>query len=169
METHDKLSYDRLDTPLGPLWMVMSRKGLSYLAWDHSESDFFARMRDSTGAAPARNAQRLRHWHSLLHRYFSSERIIFDRAISFMRGTPFQKKVWQKLAEIPYGEVRSYQWIADQLSLGRAARAVGNACGKNPLPIVLPCHRVIHQDGSLGGYTGGLAIKKKLLAIEKTL
>lgn len=167
MKASTKLFYDMFESPLGPLWMVLSERGLSCLVWKDSESDFLAGMIARTGRIPTRREQHLRHWRSLLRRYFSSEKIVFDKPISFIRGTPFQKKVWQKLAEIPYGEVRSYQWIADQLSLGRAARAVGNACGRNPLPIVLPCHRVIHQDGSLGGYTGGLEIKKKLLAIEK--
>jgi methylated-DNA-[protein]-cysteine S-methyltransferase len=70
------------------------------------------------------------------------------------------------MLKIPYGEVRSYRWIADRLKVGPAARAVGNACGKNPLPIVVPCHRVVRHDGSLGGYTGGMEIKRKLLTIE---
>lgn len=70
------------------------------------------------------------------------------------------------MRKIPYGELRSYRWIAEELKMGAAVRAVGNACGKNPLPIVVPCHRVIRHDGSLGGYTGGVEIKKKLLAIE---
>ena len=81
-------------------------------------------------------------------------------------GTSFQKKVWTQLWKIPYGKVISYKTLAQKVKLPKAARAVGNANGKNPLPIIIPCHRVIAANGGIGGYSCGVGIKKKLLAIE---
>ena len=82
--------------------------------------------------------------------------------------TPFQRKVWRSLSAIPYGEVRSYQDIAKAVGNKKASRAVGMANNRNPLPIFIPCHRVIGKDGSMVGYGGGLPLKRRLLALEKT-
>lgn len=82
------------------------------------------------------------------------------------RGTEFQKQVWKAMQEIPFGETRTYKWIAEKIGRPNAVRAVGNACGANPIPLVIPCHRVVAQNG-LGGFSGGLHIKKKLLTMEK--
>lgn len=85
-------------------------------------------------------------------------------------GTPFQQKVWQELTRIPRGEVRTYAQIARQIGQPKAARAVASACGANPLPIIVPCHRVIRSDGTLGGYSyGGVQAKKLLLKQEKAI
>jgi methylated-DNA-[protein]-cysteine S-methyltransferase len=81
-------------------------------------------------------------------------------------GTPFQKKVWNALLEIPFGEVRSYKQIAETIGCAKGYRAIGMANGKNKIPILIPCHRIICSNGSLGGYTGGIDIKRKLLEIE---
>lgn len=166
MDERSRLNYDLLDTPLGPLWMGATAAGLCILLWKETESDFLSEMRARFRLVPERNSRKRQPWRRQLTRYFAGEKVHFDAPGAFSVGTPFQEKIWRKMLEIPYGEVRSYQWIADQLNLGRAARAVGGACGSNPLPIVVPCHRVVHQDGSLGGYRGGLEIKKGLLAIE---
>ena len=83
-----------------------------------------------------------------------------------MEGTEFERKVWETLKEIPYGETRTYKWLAEKIGKPHAFRAVGNALGKNPIPIIFPCHRVIETDGSLGGYSGGTDIKRRLLEIE---
>lgn len=84
-----------------------------------------------------------------------------------MIGTEFQKKVWKELLNIPYGETRSYKDIAIAIGNGKACRAVGNANNKNPIAIIVPCHRVVGSNGSMTGYAGGLDIKEKLLKIEK--
>ncbi len=83
-----------------------------------------------------------------------------------LRGTDFQKKVWRALQDIPFGEVRSYGDIAKAIGQPKAARAVGGACGKNPIPVLVPCHRVIASDGTLGGYTGDMEMKRRLLRLE---
>ncbi len=84
------------------------------------------------------------------------------------RGTPFQRQVWRAILRIPYGRVRSYRWVADRVGGSQYARAVGNALGANPVPIIVPCHRIVTSEGSLGGFTGGLPVKRKLLELEGT-
>ena len=98
--------------------------------------------------------------------YFKGKRRTFDVPID-PDGTPFQKSVWKALLAIPYGETRSYKDIAEAIGNPKAARAVGMANNRNPIPIIIPCHRVIGADGSLVGYGGGLGIKKFLLTLEK--
>lgn len=101
-----------------------------------------------------------------LNEYFTGERQIFDIPI-YAEGTPFQKLVWNALQTIPYGQTRSYKEIAVMIGKPKACRAVGMANNKNPISIIIPCHRVIGSDGSLTGYGGGLSIKKYLLALEQ--
>lgn len=101
-----------------------------------------------------------------LQEYFDKKRKIFELPI-YMEGTPFQKKVWEALRTIPYGEIRTYKDIAEQIGNPKACRAVGGANHNNPIAIIVPCHRVIGTGGKLTGYAGGLKIKEKLLKIEK--
>ena len=103
-----------------------------------------------------------------LAEYFAGRRKAFDLPLA-PAGTPFQQAVWRALADIPFGETRTYAGLARALGRPRAARAVGAANGRNPLPIVLPCHRVIGSDGGLTGYAGGLAVKRRLLELEGAL
>lgn len=104
-----------------------------------------------------------------LQRYLLGDMVSFDTIPLAPQGTAFQKRVWQALTTIGWGEKRSYKWVADQIGRPNGYRAVGNANGKNPIPIIIPCHRVIAHDGSLGGYTGGLHIKNFLLSLEQHL
>jgi methylated-DNA-[protein]-cysteine S-methyltransferase len=100
--------------------------------------------------------------------YYSGKKTLFTHELDFSNASAFQKQVWQAARLIPYGETRSYGWIAKQIGKLKAARAVGQALGKNPFLIVVPCHRVIAGDGTLGGFGGGLEMKKTLLELEKT-
>ena len=100
-----------------------------------------------------------------LQEYFAGTRSVFDLPLA-LKGTAFQQKVWQALKEIPFGETRSYGEIAKSIGQPKASRAVGGANNKNPLPIFIPCHRVIGTNGKLVGYAGGLEIKKILLNVE---
>ena len=86
-----------------------------------------------------------------------------------INGSSFQLKVWKAISKVPYGKTVSYSKLAQSVKEIKALRAVANACGRNPLPIVIPCHRIVAKDGSLGGYTGGLEIKRNLLRIENSL
>jgi len=100
--------------------------------------------------------------------YFTGQRVVFLNKLDLQGATDFQRKVWEAIKQIPYGQTRSYEWVARQVGKPGAARAVGQALGKNPLPVVVPCHRVITCDGKSGGFGGGLAMKKRLLALEKS-
>ncbi len=101
-----------------------------------------------------------------LQEYFSGKRFAFDLPLQ-LEGTPFQKKVWHALQTIPYGTTISYRQLAERVGNARAFRAVGNANRKNPIPIIIPCHRVIQTNGQLGGYSSGTKIKEQLLELEK--
>jgi methylated-DNA-[protein]-cysteine S-methyltransferase len=98
--------------------------------------------------------------------YFRGERRDFDLPLS-PQGSAFQIAVWQALRKIPYGSVTTYRWVAEQVGNPQATRAVGAANGKNPLPIVIPCHRVIGSNGTLTGFGGGLEVKQQLIALEE--
>ena len=101
-----------------------------------------------------------------LQEYFLGQRKTFDVPIMFI-GTEFQNAVWKKLLDIPYGQVISYGNLAAAIGKPKAARAVGNACNKNPIAIIVPCHRVVGKNGRLIGYAGGIAMKEKLLELEQ--
>ena len=103
----------------------------------------------------------------LLDTYFAGGVINFaEIPVQIAYGTEFQQQVWKAIQQIPHGEVRSYQWIADQIGRRKSARSIGNAVGANPVSILIPCHRVIRSNGALGGYGGGLDRKRQLLALE---
>ena len=100
--------------------------------------------------------------------YFSGHQVEFPDKLDLSGATSFQRRVWEITRNIPYGEKRSYLWVAIQIGKRRAARAVGQALGKNPLPIIVPCHRVVTSDGGLGGFTGGRELKRYLVRLEES-
>lgn len=102
-------------------------------------------------------------------RYLAGKSRTLDFPLDLSSGTSFQRKVWHTALRIPYGRARSYRWIASKIGGTRYARAVGNALGANPVPLIVPCHRVIAHDASLGGFSCGLMVKRKLLDLEGTL
>jgi methylated-DNA-[protein]-cysteine S-methyltransferase len=98
--------------------------------------------------------------------YFQGRRVDFVDALDLTGATPFQRAVWQSTGEIPFGQTRSYSWVAGRAGNPRAVRAAGQALSVNPLPIIVPCHRVLAKNGGLGGFSGGLPVKKMLLELE---
>ena len=140
----------RVDTPLGPMCLVEEDGALT---------------RFYRGGCGTDDSPLLREAERQLRAYFRGERRTFELPLA-PHGTAFQKAVWAALLEIPYGETRSYAEIAAKTGKPRACRAVGMANKRNPLPVFIPCHRVIGADGSLTGYAGGLEIKAALLALE---
>ena len=111
----------------------------------------------------------LREAQQQLHAYLAGASRTLDFPVDLSSGTPFQRRVWRTALRIPYGRARSYQWIASKVGANRAARAVGGALGANPVPLIVPCHRVVAHDASLGGFSGGLPVKRRLLDLEGTL
>jgi len=101
-----------------------------------------------------------------LQRYFSGEKVLFSDRLDMNSATTFERAVWKATLSIPYGEIRSYAWVAHQCGNPRAFRAVGGALARNPFPIIVPCHRVLASSGKLGGFGGGLPLKKRLLELE---
>ena len=116
-----------------------------------------------------RMSPRLRKAQTQLTGYLTGVRRSFDLPLDLSRGTSFQRKVWRTLRRVSYGRLRSYRWVAVRVGGRQYARAVGNAVGANPMPIVIPCHRIVAHDASLGGFSGGLPTKRKLLTLEGTL
>jgi O-6-methylguanine DNA methyltransferase len=101
-----------------------------------------------------------------LQRYFNGEKVLFPERLNQSGATTFHRAVWNATVSIPYGETRTYAWVAQQIGKPRALRAVGGALARNPFPIIVPCHRVVASNGNLGGFRGGLALKRRLLELE---
>jgi methylated-DNA-[protein]-cysteine S-methyltransferase len=152
--------YTYLDTPIGTLLLAGCRDhGLRYVSFQCGKGAKVPESHWQRSDAPFRDAIRQ------LKEYFKGKRVSFDLKLN-PKGTPFQLKVWRALSDIPYGTTRSYQQIARRVGNPLAMRAVGLANGRNPLPIIVPCHRVIGSSGKLVGYGGGLPVKQALLQLE---
>lgn len=152
--------FTKIESPLGPLLLACDDAGLREI--------LFVNGRHVARPQPEwrEDARALKEPVRQLRAYFAGELEDFDLPLA-PQGTPFQQKVWKELCEIPYGETISYGTLARRIGNANASRAVGLANGSNPIPIVIPCHRVIGSNGKLTGYGGGLPIKEKLLALEK--
>lgn len=157
--------FDIVESPVGKLYLFASKKGLHAILWqkDAKEKEFKDVVKklkkSSTHKVIIETRKQLRE-------YFAKKRTKFDLPL-VADGTEFQKKAWMQLRKIPYGKTISYQDQAAKLGDLKKARAVGTANSKNPLSIVVPCHRVIAKSGSLSGFGGGLSNKKYLLELEK--
>ena len=156
------LSYKTIESPVGQLKLVASDEGLVAILWEH---DSPRRVRLNDLVADERHPV-LVQTEKQLSEYFAGKRKTFSVALD-MRGSRFQKNVWDALLAIPFGETRSYGQLAKQLGNPRATRAVGAANGRNPLSIIVPCHRVIGSSGKLTGFAGGLEAKAHLLNLER--
>ncbi|WP_428610438.1 methylated-DNA--[protein]-cysteine S-methyltransferase [Sedimenticola sp.] len=154
------MNYDYCDTPIGPLLLAGDTSGLEWIGFPEGKG------RVEPAPDWVRDAQPFKAVKQQLTEYFAGSRTTFDLPLR-PRGTPFQLKVLSALQTIPYGETRSYADIARRIHKPQAVRAVGAANGRNPLPIVIPCHRVIGADGSLTGFGGGIQVKRFLLALEQ--
>jgi methylated-DNA-[protein]-cysteine S-methyltransferase len=155
------IHYRTIDSPIGPLALagrggVLTNLRMINQTYEPDRTDWVPDDRAFPDAVDQ------------LEAYFAGQRTDFDLKLS-MAGSEFQRRVWQALLTIPYGETRSYGQIADQIGAAGAARAVGLANGHNPIAIVVPCHRVIGANGSLTGYGGGLDRKRSLLEMEKSV
>ena len=158
----DAISYAYLETSVGSLLLTTSDSGL--------QSVLFPKNGHPSTPDPEwqKDASLLQEPIRQLRAYFAGQLETFDLALA-PQGTPFQQRVWGELCRIPYGETISYGELAKRIGNPNASRAVGLANGSNPIPIIIPCHRVIGSNGKLTGYGGGLPIKEKLLALERQL
>lgn len=145
--------FDTFESPLGTLYLILAGSGLRAIDFRKPAGGM---RRDSAPAAVKKE----------LKAYFETGKEEFSLKFDIASGTDFERKVWLALREIPFGETRTYKWLAEKVGKPKASRAVGQALGRNPLPIVLPCHRIIESDGSIGGYSGGVDIKRRLLDME---
>ena len=150
------MKYTHVDTPIGKLTVVAAGTGIRRILWEGEDPPAGA-VEGRSGILDAGVTQ--------IREYFSGTRTTFDLPLD-LGGTPFQQKVWRELGSIPFGTTISYGEQARRIGRPQAARAVGAANGQNPIPIVIPCHRVIGSNGKLTGFGGGLPTKERLLALE---
>ena len=154
--------YDYFDTGvIGTLTLMADEHGLRHIDFETAKHPA------AIASEWTRHPAFFRETKAQLRAYFNGELKAFHLPMAPM-GTPFQQRVWQALRTIPYGTVTSYRWVAEQVGNPKAVRAVGGANGKNPLPVVIPCHRVIGSNGTLTGFGGGLEIKQKLIDLERS-
>ena len=162
------VAYRTLDTPVGPLLLAATERGLARVAYESEGFDavlemLAARISPRVLEAP----RRLDPVVAELEEYFAGTRHNFDLPLDYAMSTGFRETVQRWLPQIGYGQTRSYAQVAELVGSPRAVRAVGTACATNPHPVVVPCHRVLRADGSLGGYIGGPEAKTTLLTLEK--
>jgi methylated-DNA-[protein]-cysteine S-methyltransferase len=166
-QTANTIFWTQIDTPIGNLFVAANKKGLVRVSFGEStpsflrEFDPIARLR--------RDDDRIEPYRQQLQEYFLGQRRAFSLPTDLSDRTVFQRQVLRYIETIPAGQVRSYGQIAAAIDRPGSARAVGQALGSNPIPIVLPCHRIVASDGSLGGYRGGLERKRRLLLLEGAL
>ncbi|MFC2022462.1 methylated-DNA--[protein]-cysteine S-methyltransferase [Chloroflexota bacterium] len=163
-----ELKYITFNTDMGWVGLLASAKGLLNTTLpQHSAQEARQLLGDSVNQA-SWSPRRFADLAERLKLYFSGKKTTLSDVLDLTGATPFQREVWQKTRLIPYGETRSYLWVAEQINRPRTARAVGQALGRNPLAIIVPCHRVVASDGKLGGFGGGVEMKQRLLHMEAT-
>jgi methylated-DNA-[protein]-cysteine S-methyltransferase len=162
------VAYATTDSPLGPLLLAGTDRGLVRLAYlDFADRDgVLQALADRVSPRMLEAPRRLDEPRRELEDYFEGRRREFDLPLDWQLMTDFTRRILTAAAAIPFGSVSTYGAVAREAGSPRGSRAAGNALGSNPIPIVIPCHRVLHADGGIGGYTGGLERKRTLLAIE---
>lgn len=166
-----EIAYGTTETPIGPLTVAtvdgavcwLSFTGCKPVEW---ELELWGKSCLGSACRLKENKREVQPVLTQLKEYFAGKRRQFTVDITFLTGTTFQRKVWQQLLNIPYGEVRTYKQVSEAIGMPKAVRAVGGANNKNPIAIIVPCHRVIGSNGALVGYGGGLDKKEYLLKLE---
>jgi methylated-DNA-[protein]-cysteine S-methyltransferase len=164
------VAYTTVDSPFGPLLVATTRRGLVRLAYPNESFDeTLEDLADRVSPRVLESPASLDDLRRQLDEYFEGDRHRFDTRIDWSLTKGFTTRILQATARVPFGKVTTYREVAGRAGNDRAYRAAGNALGSNPIPIVVPCHRVLHTGGGLGGYTGGLARKEFLLRLEGVL
>jgi len=158
--------YTSLRTPVGRLLIAATGAGLVRVSFDVSEMAFAADLRQRLKIDVVKSPEKMAGIVSQIEEYFAGKRRAFDIPVDLSKATPFQRSVLMAARRVPAGQVVSYHEIARRIGRPEASRAVGQALGHNPVPIVIPCHRVVPSSGGLGGYMGGVRVKEKLLELE---
>lgn len=162
------VAYRTIDSPVGALLIAATGKGLVRVAYEREDFETVLRtLASRVSPRILRSPRRLDVVAAELDEYFAGSRRVFDLPLDFTLSSGFWQRVQQHLPSIPYGHTESYKQVAFHLGNPKAVRAVGTACASNPLPVVVPCHRVLRADGTLGGYIGGLDVKSALLSLER--
>ncbi|MBA3299926.1 MAG: methylated-DNA--[protein]-cysteine S-methyltransferase [Thermoleophilaceae bacterium] len=162
------VAYAQVDSPLGPLTVAATRRGLVRIAYpDRALDQVLERLAEAVSPRILEAPARLDPIRRELEEYFEGRRKRFDTPIDWALSRGFFRRVLQTTARIEYGQVRTYREIAAGAGNVKAVRATGNGLGSNPMPVVVPCHRVVRTGGGLGGYTGGIERKEFLLALER--
>jgi len=163
------VAYATLDSPVGTLLVAVTPRGLvrlAYLDGDESEASVLAQLAATVSPRVLAAPRKLDEPRRELDQYFAGRRRQFELPLDWQLTRGFARRVLEATAGIPYGATATYKQVASGAGNARAYRAAGNALGSNPIPIVVPCHRVLHSGGGLGGYTGGLERKRILLGVE---
>ncbi len=158
------LYYTTFNTPLGRIFVSRSSRGISFITWQETLWNNYCQ---KNKCHLKRDDRKLGILEDKIKGFFGGKKVDFGERIDFPKSTPLEKRIWKAMRKISYGQTRSYKWLATEVGNKKLARAVGGACSKNPVPIIIPCHRVIRSDGSLGGFSGGTGKKRKLLSIER--
>ena len=162
-----RVAVDVMESPLGPLWLAVGPKGVLAIHYGATGYDTdLRRIVARYGPGVLRAPKRLDGVKRELDEYFAGKRTRFELSVDLSALTPFQQRVLAATKRVPFGSVKSYAQIAARAGMPTASRATGNALGANPIPIVVPCHRIVGSDGSLHGYAGGLDRKRWLLELE---
>jgi methylated-DNA-[protein]-cysteine S-methyltransferase len=160
------IGYDVIESPIGPLFVAASTRGLAAISFDEEPGSHLERLARIAGPGVLRSPRAIDVAHRELDEYFAGRRRSFDLALDLRALPPFTVTVLRELTRVPYGETTTYGSLAARVGRPRAARAVGTVMNRNRIPIVLPCHRVVGSTGSLVGYAGGLDRKEMLLELE---
>jgi methylated-DNA-[protein]-cysteine S-methyltransferase len=163
------VGFDVVDTPVGPLLVAASRRGVARIFFDADPEHHLDRLARAFGPRVLRSAAVVDPARRQLDEYFDGRRSAFELDVDLHVDAPFARQVLDELARVPYGQTTTYGTLAAKVGAPRAARAVGTVMNRNPIPIVLPCHRVVGANGSLTGYGGGLHVKEHLLRLEGAL
>jgi methylated-DNA-[protein]-cysteine S-methyltransferase len=159
-----------IESPVGPLYVAVSEEGLCEVAFSQDDAaGCIEQVLMRRGFRPVRDENAIHVIGAQLSEYFRGERNHFTVPLDFTGVTSFTQSVLKATSQVPFGHLATYRQIASAIGQPSATRAVGNALGRNPVPIVVPCHRIVRSDTSLGGYTGGLQIKERLLQLEGVL
>jgi len=163
------VGFDVIESPIGPLLVAATNRGLARIFFDAEPELHLERLAQAYGPRVLRSAGSVDSAHRQLDEYFSGSRSSFELDVDLRGSAPFAQHVLDELARVPYGQTTTYGTLAAKVGSPRGARAVGMVMNRNPIPIVLPCHRVVGANGSLTGYAGGLDVKEKLLQLEGAL